>query len=201
MPLSLLICQSSLTVLMLSFKGQILTLVEYTLLLYRALLPAPVWYRFFLNKEYGSLFSSLTTGLYLTFKLTSIVEKVWIHFILCVCSLSEFLLEDDEILFVTQNCWMCHVESLCCILGPILLCCPKGIITEGGPLWFPCHIRTGKCFPTKCFKLAFEARLTQSRTVSSSYVMTSCYLLNTLGRTVAHGELLYPSIFLVWYLV
>ncbi|KAH0691532.1 hypothetical protein KY289_018890 [Solanum tuberosum] len=57
-------------------QGQILTLVEYMLLLYRALLPTPVWYRFFLNKEYGSLFSSLTTGLYLTFKLTSIVEKV-----------------------------------------------------------------------------------------------------------------------------
>ncbi|KAJ8537170.1 hypothetical protein K7X08_035571 [Anisodus acutangulus] len=57
-------------------QGQMLTLVEYILLLYRALLPTPVWYRFFLNKEYGSLFSSLTTGLYLTFKLTSIVEKV-----------------------------------------------------------------------------------------------------------------------------
>ncbi|KAA8517572.1 hypothetical protein F0562_017798 [Nyssa sinensis] len=57
-------------------QGQMLTLVEYLLLLYRALLPAPVWYRFFLNKEYGSLFSSLITGLYLTFKLTSVVEKV-----------------------------------------------------------------------------------------------------------------------------
>ncbi|KAK9283641.1 hypothetical protein L1049_011891 [Liquidambar formosana] len=57
-------------------QGQLLTVVEYTLLLYRALLPTPVWYRFFLNKEYGSLFSSLTTGLYLTFKLTSVVEKV-----------------------------------------------------------------------------------------------------------------------------
>ncbi|XP_065013437.1 uncharacterized protein LOC135641712 [Musa acuminata AAA Group] len=57
-------------------QGQMLTLVEYFLLLYRALLPTPVWYRFFLNKEYGSLFSSLTTGLYLTFKLTSVVEKV-----------------------------------------------------------------------------------------------------------------------------
>ncbi|KAK1265326.1 RING-H2 finger protein ATL30 [Acorus gramineus] len=56
--------------------GQMLTVVEYLLLLYRALLPTPVWYRFFLNKEYGGLFSSLTTGLYLTFKLTSIVEKV-----------------------------------------------------------------------------------------------------------------------------
>ncbi|KAK1409244.1 hypothetical protein QVD17_35770 [Tagetes erecta] len=57
-------------------QGQILTLVEYTLLLYRAFLPTPVWYRFFLNKEYGSLFSSLTTGLYLTLKLTSVVEKI-----------------------------------------------------------------------------------------------------------------------------
>ncbi|KAI3458412.1 hypothetical protein Pfo_015075 [Paulownia fortunei] len=57
-------------------QAQMLTLVEYTLLLYRALLPTPVWYRFFVNKDYGSLFSSLTTGLYLTFKLTSIVEKV-----------------------------------------------------------------------------------------------------------------------------
>uniref|UniRef100_A0A5B7A4L0 Putative RING finger and transmembrane domain-containing protein 2-like n=1 Tax=Davidia involucrata TaxID=16924 RepID=A0A5B7A4L0_DAVIN len=57
-------------------QGQMLTLVEYTLLLYRALLPTPVWYRFFLNKDYGSLFSSLTTGLYLTFKLTSVVDKV-----------------------------------------------------------------------------------------------------------------------------
>jgi hypothetical protein len=33
------------------------------------LLPTPVWYRFFLDKaSYGHFFSSLTTGLYLTFK-------------------------------------------------------------------------------------------------------------------------------------
>ncbi|EXB57592.1 RING finger and transmembrane domain-containing protein 2 [Morus notabilis] len=62
-------------------QGQMLTLVEYLLLLYRALLPTPVWYRFFLNKEYGSFFSSLTTGLYLTFKLTSVVEKVQCFFV------------------------------------------------------------------------------------------------------------------------
>ncbi|KAB5552267.1 hypothetical protein DKX38_009578 [Salix brachista] len=65
-------------------QGQMLTLIEYLMLLYRALLPTPVWYRFFLNKEYGSLFSSLMTGFFsslmtgscLTFKLTSVVEKV-----------------------------------------------------------------------------------------------------------------------------
>jgi len=66
-------------------QGQMLTMVEYILLLYRALLPTPVWYRFFLNKEYGSLFSSLTTGLYLTFKLTSIVEKVKVSLNLQFC--------------------------------------------------------------------------------------------------------------------
>ncbi|KAA8533952.1 hypothetical protein F0562_031469 [Nyssa sinensis] len=57
-------------------QGQLLTLIEYTLLLYRAMIPAPVWCRFFLNKDYGSLFSSLITGLYITFKLTSGVDKV-----------------------------------------------------------------------------------------------------------------------------
>ncbi|XP_028796162.1 E3 ubiquitin-protein ligase RNFT1-like [Neltuma alba] len=61
-------------------QGQMLTLVEYSLLLYRALLPTSVWYRFFLNKDYGSLFSSLTTGLYLTFKLTSAIEEVQCFF-------------------------------------------------------------------------------------------------------------------------
>ncbi|KAI8017642.1 E3 ubiquitin-protein ligase RNFT1, partial [Camellia lanceoleosa] len=66
-------------------QGQMLTLVEYLLLLYRALLPTPVWYRFFLNKEYGSLCSSLITRLYLTFKLTSVVEKEKMHAPLLLC--------------------------------------------------------------------------------------------------------------------
>ncbi|KAK3188567.1 hypothetical protein Dsin_028128 [Dipteronia sinensis] len=57
-------------------QGQMLNVFEYSLLLYRGLLPTPVWYRFFLNKEYGRFFSSLITGLYLTVKLTVILEKV-----------------------------------------------------------------------------------------------------------------------------
>lgn len=61
-------------------QGQMLTLVEYFLLLYRALLPTPVWYRFFLNREYGSFFSSLVTGLYLTFKLATVLRKVQLFF-------------------------------------------------------------------------------------------------------------------------
>lgn len=74
-------------------QGQILTLVEYTLLLYRAFLPAPVWYRFFFYMDFGSLFSSIITGLYLTFKLTSAVEKV-------TCLLFALkALSEDEILY------------------------------------------------------------------------------------------------------
>ncbi|XP_059659911.1 uncharacterized protein LOC132306515 isoform X3 [Cornus florida] len=57
-----------------------LTLVEYMLLLYRALLPIPVWCHFFLNKQYGNLFSLLTTWLYLTFKLFSVIGKVQFFF-------------------------------------------------------------------------------------------------------------------------
>ncbi|KAL9665453.1 hypothetical protein QQ045_020873 [Rhodiola kirilowii] len=34
-------------------QGQMLTAVEYGLVLYHAVLPPPIWYRFFLNREYG----------------------------------------------------------------------------------------------------------------------------------------------------
>ncbi|KAJ4829810.1 hypothetical protein Tsubulata_025320 [Turnera subulata] len=61
-------------------QGQMLTLVEYLFLLYRVLLPTPVWYRYFLNKEYGTIFSSFVTGLYLTFKLTSVLSKARLFF-------------------------------------------------------------------------------------------------------------------------
>ncbi|XP_050209612.1 uncharacterized protein LOC126660261 isoform X2 [Mercurialis annua] len=57
-------------------QGQMLTLVEHMLLLYRTMIPTPVWFRFLLNKENGCLFSSLTTGFYLTFKITCVIEKV-----------------------------------------------------------------------------------------------------------------------------
>ncbi|KAK7282455.1 hypothetical protein RIF29_11247 [Crotalaria pallida] len=58
-------------------QGQKLTLVEHTLLLYRALLPAPVWLGFFFNEEdYGTLFSLLTSSLYLTFKILSAPQEV-----------------------------------------------------------------------------------------------------------------------------
>ncbi|KAI3519657.1 hypothetical protein L1887_08872 [Cichorium endivia] len=45
-------------------QGQMPTLVEYTLLLYLAFLPAPVWYRFFLNKEYEFIFTYRVSKIY-----------------------------------------------------------------------------------------------------------------------------------------
>ncbi|KAI3447867.1 hypothetical protein Pfo_004532 [Paulownia fortunei] len=84
-------------------QGQMLTLVEYLLLLYRALLPAP----------YGSLFSSLMTGLYLTFKLTSDFEKVIAIGDLCaICQEtmhSPILLRCKHILFERERtCPFCR---------------------------------------------------------------------------------------------
>ncbi|OIV96887.1 hypothetical protein TanjilG_00469 [Lupinus angustifolius] len=58
------------------WQGKMLTLVEHTLLLYRSLLPISVWNTFFMNKDYGTLFSLVMIGLYLTFKLSYALEKV-----------------------------------------------------------------------------------------------------------------------------
>lgn len=103
-------------------KGQMLTLIEYTLLLYRAMLPTPVWYRFFLNKDNGSLFSSLTTGLYLTFKLTSVVEKVMQYPFVCVCAhahLGFFFFYYYYLLLLMHETTMMHFLALkfivCCL--------------------------------------------------------------------------------------
>ncbi|KVI03246.1 Zinc finger, RING/FYVE/PHD-type [Cynara cardunculus var. scolymus] len=118
-------------------QGQMLRLVEYLLLLYRALLPVPVWYRFFLNEEYGSLFSALITGLYLTFKLTSLVEKVQS----LSCALKA--LSHEEIHYgtyaTTEQAGLMHPHvdeggEICAICqdkmrAPVMLCC-KHIFCE-----------------------------------------------------------------------
>lgn len=133
-----------------------LTLVEYLLLLYRALLPAPVWYRFFLNKEYGSLFSSLMTGLYLTFKLTSVVEKVrtyvstksflvMINIIGSVVEFCRFYLE-PHFFILKQNPYFQALLNLLMLSGPIIHYCSESIVKERHPLWSLCYIRAGLFF-------------------------------------------------------
>ncbi|KAK4755464.1 hypothetical protein SAY87_009221 [Trapa incisa] len=118
-------------------QGQMLTLVEYLLLLYRALLPAPVWYRFFLNKEYGSIFSSLMTGLYLTFKLTSVVEKVQ-----CVVTALRALsckevhygayATTEQVNAAGDLCAICQEK----MHAPILLCCKHIFCEDCVSEWF-----------------------------------------------------------------
>ncbi|XP_052172722.1 uncharacterized protein LOC127788469 isoform X2 [Diospyros lotus] len=118
-------------------QGQMLTLVEYLLLLYRALLPAPVWYRFFLNKEYGSLFSSLMTGLYLTFKLTSVVEKVQSFFAaLKALSRKEILYgthaTSEQVSAAGDLCAICQEK----MHAPILLRCKHIFCEDCVSEWF-----------------------------------------------------------------
>lgn len=118
-------------------QGQMLTLVEYSLLLYRALLPAPVWYRFFLNKEYGTLFSSLMTGLYLTFKLTSIVEKVQ-SFISAIKALSRKEIHygayatSEQVKAAGDLCIICQEK----MHAPVVLRCKHVFCEECVSEWF-----------------------------------------------------------------
>ncbi|PIN05668.1 putative E3 ubiquitin ligase [Handroanthus impetiginosus] len=118
-------------------QGQMLTLVEYLLLLYRALLPAPVWYRFFLNKEYGSLFSSLMTGLYLTFKLTSVVEKVQ-SFISALKALSRKDIHygayatSEQVMAAGDLCAICQEK----MHAPVLLRCKHIFCEDCVSEWF-----------------------------------------------------------------
>ncbi|XP_019200478.1 PREDICTED: RING finger and transmembrane domain-containing protein 2-like [Ipomoea nil] len=118
-------------------QGQMLTLVEYTLLLYRAMLPTPVWYRFFLNKDYGSLFSSLITGLYLTFKLTSIVEKVQ-SFFAAIKALSRKEVHygsyatTEQVNAAGDLCAICQEK----MHAPIILCCNHIFCEDCVSEWF-----------------------------------------------------------------
>lgn len=118
-------------------QGQLLTIVEYLVLLYRALLPTPVWYRFFLNKEYGSLFSSLTTGLYLTFKLTSVVEKVQ-SFMAAVKALSRKEMHYgshatvEQVIAAGDLCAICQEK----MHSPILLRCKHIFCEDCVSEWF-----------------------------------------------------------------
>jgi hypothetical protein len=91
------------------------------------LLPAPVWYRFFLNKEYGGLFSSLTTGLYLTFKVASMVEKVR-------------LVSSSPVSFL-KRCWADNVVDITAAsyTGSITFGFGECPVSEGLALWFACN--------------------------------------------------------------
>lgn len=125
--------------LCLFFKAQMLNLVEYTSLLYRAVLPAPVWYRFFLNKAYGSLFSSLMTGLYLTFKLTSVVEKVHIPSPIFLLHLGAFVFA-----LLIPCSWYS---------GSIICRRYKSSVGQRRAVWVSCHQRSGmgSCLTVKTY--------------------------------------------------
>ena len=118
-------------------QAQMLTLVEYTLLLYRAFLPSPVWYRFFFNKDFGNLFSSLITGLYLTYKLTSSVEKMTC-FICALKALSKnevpygVYATTEQVNAAGDLCAICQEK----MQSPILLCCNHMFCEECVSEWF-----------------------------------------------------------------
>lgn len=118
-------------------RAQVLTLVEYTAVLYRALVPAPVWYRFFLNESYGHLFSSLVTGLYLTFKLTATFDKA-VKFVQAVRAVARkehqygTLASAEEVLAVGDMCAICQEK----MHAPISLRCQHVFCEDCVAEWF-----------------------------------------------------------------
>jgi len=58
-------------------QGNVLTFIEHTTILYSLLLPVPIWYRFFQHSEsFGQVFANVSTGCYLTMKLSTVLDKV-----------------------------------------------------------------------------------------------------------------------------
>lgn len=119
-------------------QGRMLTLVEYVLLLYRALLPVPVWYRFFLNKDYGSLFSLLITGLYMIFKVRYVVKKVQSFFTALLKAFSQkevqygFYATLEQVDAAGDLCAICKGK----MQAPILLQCRHIFCEDCVSEWF-----------------------------------------------------------------
>lgn len=118
-------------------RALMLTLVEYTAVLYRALVPTPVWYRFFLNESYGHLFSSLVTGLYLTFKLTATFDKA-VKFVQSLRAVGRMEPQygtpasAEEVLAVGDMCAICQEK----MQAPISLRCQHVFCEDCVAEWF-----------------------------------------------------------------
>ncbi|CAI5464878.1 unnamed protein product [Closterium sp. Yama58-4] len=119
-------------------QAQILTLVEYTSLLYRAFVPAPVWFQFFLNDQaYGRLTASLTAGLYLAFKLSTSLDRV----LLFVSAVRQAVgkgeqygteATPDEVAAAGNMCAICQEH----MTGPVTLRCRHVFCDECVSEWF-----------------------------------------------------------------
>lgn len=119
-------------------QAQALTLIEYTALLYRVMLPAPVWYRFFLDEEtYGHFFSSLTTGLYLTFKFTTMFERACSLYAAAVAYVRREVqfgqcATPEEVKLAGDHCTICQEN----MRQPISLRCKHVFCEECVTEWF-----------------------------------------------------------------
>eukprot|EP01103_Thecamoeba_quadrilineata_P016089 TRINITY_DN5289_c0_g1_i2.p1 TRINITY_DN5289_c0_g1~~TRINITY_DN5289_c0_g1_i2.p1 ORF type:complete len:286 (-),score=25.08 TRINITY_DN5289_c0_g1_i2:225-1082(-) len=105
-------------------KGQLYTVIEIFSHLYRALLPIPIWFTYFLNDENGQIFSCIIGGLYLTFKLTSLLSKVKLFF----TTIKAYLIKEvpfgtyasqEEVTEVGDQCSICQEK----MTSPVKLAC------------------------------------------------------------------------------
>jgi len=73
-------------------KGQVYSIIEITVTIYRTILPVPVWCIYFGDEGNGHIFSSFITGLYLTFKFTTL----WDQFRKWFSTVKSFILKEGQ---------------------------------------------------------------------------------------------------------
>jgi len=121
-------------------KAQFYTVIETISATYRNILPIPVWFRYFYAVDsHGHIFSCLLAGLYLTFKLSFLYDRLR-H---CTATLRAFLLREvqygkyatTEQLVGADVCPICQ-DRMSDLRDPIVLECGHLFCEECVSQWF-----------------------------------------------------------------
>ncbi|KYR02328.1 hypothetical protein DLAC_01159 [Tieghemostelium lacteum] len=120
-------------------RSQLYTVIEVVSHLYRSILPIAVWtaYLHSLHKGGEHIFGSLMVGLYLTFKLTTLIEKAK----QCVSTLRAYILREvlygkkatsEQIMGAGDLCAICQEK----MISPIVLRCNHLFCEDCVSQWF-----------------------------------------------------------------
>eukprot|EP00873_Tetraselmis_striata_P041170 jgi/Tetstr1/461434/TSEL_006543.t1 len=118
-------------------QAQILTMLEYFMLVYRALLPCGTWYTYFLSRDLSPYMASAVTGMYVSFK----VQMLWDRLQLCVQAVRTATRCEaqygqyataDEVMEAGGSCSICQ-ESMS---NPLRLSCKHIFCEECVTEWF-----------------------------------------------------------------
>jgi len=100
-------------------------LTETVVGVYRTLLPMPHWYSWLLGKGAATFFSSLVTGLYLTFKLAAAIDQLRTVWGVCLAAMTQqalygrYATREEVRAAGDEACSICHDD----VSNPVVLTC------------------------------------------------------------------------------